>query len=252
MTWHQIEGNCRQFAGDIKDWWGHLRDHEWVPTVIDKTMLAPLRLVHVAKWVSKVRTAVALNGDGEILVFHDKKLAFPKRQACRRYFASETIVTPLAGRAPVKISIHQVREAMGGMSLGKASATRSTRRVGATQRDGHAIDAGTVSEDGALAFCPSRKIARLRRILGVKRYPHDLDTPLRQEIDALDGATVLTLDGEVLAARAILLIRNGHSGNGHQTTEESYDDSNIRIKINDDGYLQVFACENEGPLVSFG
>jgi len=252
MTWHQIERNCRQFAGDIKDWWGHLTDHEWAPTVIDKTILAPLRLVHVAKWISKARTAVALDAEGKIVVFHDKKLAFPKRQASWRYFASETIVTPLAGRAPVKVSIQQVREAMRGTSLGgNAPATKDARHVGTTQQDGHPTDAGGVAEDVALASCPSRKIARLRRALGHKPYPHDLDTALRQEIEALDGATVLTLDGEVLAARAILLIRNGHSGNGPRNTEKEYD-SNIRIKMNYDGYLQVFASENDGPLVSFG
>ena len=252
MTWLQVEGNCRQLAGDIKEWWGHLKGRQWAPTVVDRTTLAPLRLVHVQRWASKARTAVALNADGKIVVFHDRMFAFPKRQICWQYFASQAIVTPLAGRAPIKVSIRQVCEAMGGTSLGNASAKRSACRACSPQWDGHPIDADVVSEDGAFPFCPSRKVARLRRILAAMPYLHDLDTALRQEIDALDGATVLTLDGGVLAASALLLIRNGRSDNGHRNTEEAYDESNIRVKINNDGCLQVFVRENEGPLVSFG
>jgi hypothetical protein len=75
---------------------------------------------------------------------------------------------------------------------------------------------------------------------------------LRQEIVALDGSTVLTLDGEILAARAILLIKNGSSGNGRRGAAKAFSGSNIHIKIANDGYLQVFADKNEDPFVSFG
>lgn len=251
MNWDDFKGNWRQFASNVKDKWAKVPDDEALPTVIDTTTLAPLWFVPVSKWAAKARTAVALNGNGEILLFHDKKLAFAKGRERWGYFAPEAIVTPLASKAPVKVTISEVREAVWKTSP-DASIGGNGDCIGVPQEEVNPIDAVAASEGVVLPVSPRAKITTLRRLLREACSFRDIDSTLRQEIVALNGATVLTLDGDVLAARATLLIKHGGVGNGRRGAAKASCESTLRIKITNDGYLQVFAFENEGPFISFG
>jgi len=230
---------------------GWVSGHRTPPPAIGETMLQPLRLVPATQWASEASTAVALNRRGEILVFHDKELPLACKRRRWRYFAPEAIVTPLAGKAPVTVTIAEVREAVYGASL-EASRTGTGDGVGLLDGYAESMDAGVILEGYVPASCAREKVARLRGILGDKPSFQDLDSASRQEIAALQGATVLTLDVERLAARAILLIRKSRSGTNRRRAAEAFRDSNICIKIANDGYLQVFADEDEEPFVSFG
>lgn len=250
MNWNEINRRCKQFAGTIKDKWAQVPDDERSPAVVDTITLAPLWFVPVSKWVSKARTAVALNGKGEILLFHDKKIAFARGQGHWGYFAPETIVTPLASKAPVKVTISEVRDAVCRISP-DALIGGSNGCIGVSREDVNPIDADIASEGVVPSSSPGARISSLRKILRHTSSVCGIAPALRQEIMALNDATVLTLDGEILAARATLLIKHGGVGNGCHSAAKASCESALRIKITNDGCLQVFAFETEGPFISF-
>lgn len=251
MTWEKIKGNWRLLTGEAELRWTQVSDDRAVATVVDQTVLAPLRFVPVAKWAAKARPAVALNGKGEILIFHDKKLAFARRKGRWSYFAPETIVTPLARHAPVKVTISEVRDAVCAVSPGSSSdGTDDGDAV--EHKDDSSEDADIVSHDGAPLYSPRGRVACLRRLLGHKPSFDSLDFALQEDIVTLEGATVLTLDGEILAARAVLLLKEGDPVYGRASPGKTFGAPQIHVEIAPDGYLQVFAAEERGPFLCFG
>jgi hypothetical protein len=94
-----------------------------------------------------------------------------------------------------------------------------------------------------------RLLVFFRRLFRNKSNFSDLDRTLREEIVTLSGAAVLTIEGDVLAARTILLIMQSHPV---QCTDVSaFTKSNVKIKIKEDGCLELFAKENEPAFVYF-
>ncbi len=228
-----------------------MTDREPSPMMADKSILTALRFVPVATWISEPGSAVALNANGEVLIFHDKNLSFarpPRRWGC---FAHETIVIPMATKAPVRVSISEVLEAVRGSWLDAPLAGRSGAMDAAQERDCPAEPVAS-SEDGALRREPVWKIGWLRKILGDKASLHDLDTQLRREIAALDGAVVLTLGEVTLAARSMLPVSNGLLCEIRSVAPTEPGGDGVTISLSEDDYMQVLAALNEGPFIAFG
>jgi hypothetical protein len=69
---------------------------------------------------------------------------------------------------------------------------------------------------------------------------HALDRRLRQEILAIDGATILDHTGQLLAAGAILKVPGGSSGGGRRAAAVALAAYGVGIKVSADGGIEGF------------
>jgi hypothetical protein len=228
MHWDQITAIGKQFAHRVSPW-SEAASGEAMLTVVDKVTLAPLRFVPVAQWATEASSAVALNEQGELLLFHDNRVVFAREDFLSKYISPETIVLPRASKAPIRVTMDEVRQALCGLEAQIPPGNRA---------------GGRDSTDRKMSARAREKIANLRQLL-------QAGSASGKAFHPWEGAAVLTLDGDVLATRAILLVRNGHSNNADAGHQEPAQDAGIRINIEDEGYLQVFMGDDIRPLLSF-
>lgn len=69
---------------------------------------------------------------------------------------------------------------------------------------------------------------------------YEIEKPLRKEILSLDGATVVTLDGEFYCAGSIVAVSGGSSGGGRTAATKSLAKYGVGIKISEDGYIEAY------------
>lgn len=250
MSWNQFDGNWSHFTGRVKEKWGQLTNYDLFPLVVNETSIAPLRFVPVEKWALKNRTAVALNGNGEILVFHENKFSITRRPNRWSHFAPETIVTPLACKAPVKVTLSEVKDAVY-KALPEASFAQDDDANHVIEKKREIDDPYGAAEAVLTPSCPKDNIVFFRSLFANKKNVSDLDKTLREEIETLSGAAVLTIEGDVLATRVILLIMQSHPTNDQSAEASAFTKSNVHVKIKDDGCLELYARKNESPFVYF-
>jgi hypothetical protein len=86
------------------------------------------------------------------------------------------------------------------------------------------------------------KSATLIKLIGGKKF-QELDRKFRQELLAIDGATVIDYDGTIIAAGAIIKIEAGSSGGGRLAAAKTLSNYGISIKISNDGSMQGFKVD---------
>jgi hypothetical protein len=91
----------------------------------------------------------------------------------------------------------------------------------------------------------SPKARLIRRIVGNSKF-QQLDRRLRQELLAIDGATIIDHEGVVLAVGAILQIEGGSSGGGRLAAAIALSKYGTGIKVSQDGGIKGFyRCQNQ-------
>lgn len=68
----------------------------------------------------------------------------------------------------------------------------------------------------------------------------DVDRELRKEILSLDGATVVSLNGDFFCAGSIVKVDGGSSGGGRTAAAKNLARFGIGIKISEDGYIEAY------------
>jgi len=204
-----------------------------LPSVV--TGFAPYRLVGVAHWAGSGKIAVTLNRTGEILVFRDHELRFARR-AGRWHFLTpaQVIITQMGGPQN-----HPLRHAVYETAI-DASFARTGACIGIVT-SGHMSEwtALATLNDDWLTPAVSVKAKAVAQMVGGKLY-HQLDRRLRQELAAIDGATVLGTDGTLLAVGAILDITGGSTGGGRRAAALALSRLGVGIKISQDGGIEGF------------
>lgn len=76
---------------------------------------------------------------------------------------------------------------------------------------------------------------------------HKLDRTLRQELVAIDGATVINHEGEVLAVGAIPMIDGGSTGGGRTAAAKTLGRFGLGIKISQDGGITAYRLGTGKP-----
>ena len=91
----------------------------------------------------------------------------------------------------------------------------------------------------------------LNQIIQGKKF-HELSRKFRQEIVAMDGATIVDFDGSIIAAGAILKIEAGSiSGGGRKAAAMALSKYGVAIKISQDGEFQGFTADKKHPKLLF-
>lgn len=154
---------------------------------------APHRLAPIARWAKGKRIGIVLNRNGEILVLKHGKLVFVCRRGRWSFLTHEPIITQMG--SPQR---RVIRRAVYSSSL-DASFARTGACIGVVT-SGHVANnawKGAVPKAGDyLQTVDSIKTKALAQMIGGKKF-QDLDRRFRQELLAIDGATLIGHDGTV-------------------------------------------------------
>ena len=96
-----------------------------------------------------------------------------------------------------------------------------------------------VAEEDQLQNESSVKTRAISKMIGGRKFDR-LDRRLRQELSAIDGATVLSHTGEVLAVGAILRIKGGSTGGGRLAAARALSRLGLGIKVSQDGVISGY------------
>ncbi len=249
MGWFHIEDNCKQCIYKDKVKWKQLNDFKLFPMVDNETAIKPFRLIPVAKWASKYRTPVALNGDGKILLFHFNKYLFEKSPKRWSPFVPETTVSKLTSNSSVYVSISEVQEAVY-EDLPQTSLFLSNKHQESAMMH-YKTDPPCKYKDIELTSspsCPNCKILLFRKLFERKNDTSVFDRNIQEEIVTFNGASVLTIDEDKLAISAILLIKEDNISNTNPVTTNTFTESSIHIRIIKDSCLEHFTKNNKYAL----
>lgn len=196
-------------------------------------MEAPYRLNSIAKWSSGNKISIVLNRLGEQLVFRDGKLIFAKRRGKWSYYAHEKYIRQI--QPPKNRTLREsIYESCLDVSFARTGGCLGVVRSGSKDAVSEIISPND-RLDGDLA---SPKTKAIKAMVG--RPFQSLDRRLRQELLALDGATIISHEGEVLAVGAIISVPSGSEGGGRRAAAIKASKLGLGIKISEDGEITAF------------
>ncbi|MDI1343891.1 MAG: hypothetical protein PSV22_07320 [Pseudolabrys sp.] len=219
---------------------GEFLDHEALGMEGASSSFCPLRQSRIAHWTGghEARVGLSLNRLGEILVFHDQKLAFARRSGKWNFLTHDAVITQMnvPRDRDLRVSIYE--------TCLDASFARTGACLGIIQvNDGGGWRQIIDSED-LIATGQSVRAKTLRRLIRGRNFV-DLDRRTRHEISAIDGATVISHKGAVLAAGAILQIEGGSAGGGRLAAAQALGEYGLGIKVSQDGGISGYRSEDQ-------
>lgn len=192
---------------------------------------SPVRYAHVAGWSSNGKVAAVLNRNGEILVFTDGVMRFALRRGQWLHFTHSAIVSSihLPQRTPHKNALYE--------TILDVAFARSGGCIAVVEKAKAAQLATLVSARDLVhpgqGIAPSLKADLLGRAIGTSFA--NLDRRVRAELVAMDGATIISHRGTILAAGAIVRIGAGSSGGGRLAAARALAALGFAAKISQDG-----------------
>jgi len=196
---------------------------------------APHRFGAIANWCDVInRVALALNRNGEILVFKDKKLQFAKRRGSWQFYSHEPVLRQFGYglRRRLKEAIYETCLDVSFARTGGCIAVVGSKN--ASRVDEY------VSRDDIIAEGQSTKTRLLSKAIRGAVFPA-IDRRLRLELASMDGATIIGHQGNVLAAGAIVKVPSGSSGGGgRRAAARQLSKLGLGIKISSDGPVLGF------------
>jgi hypothetical protein len=193
----------------------------------------PFRQTPIADWTTedprRRRVALCLNRGGEILVFRDGQMLFVRRSGRWSFLTHEPVLTQMG--TPYN---PQIRKAIYETCL-DASFARTGACIGVVSSSKKAKWSGVVvNRDDHVQREESVKAKAIARMIENQQF-HKLDRRLRQELVAVDGATVLSHDGDILAVGAILKIPGGSTSGGRLAAAKALSALGLGVKVSQDG-----------------
>lgn len=252
---------------------GFFVDHIYYSKVIDYSLYAPYENLELANLASGSKIGICLNSEGEVLIFKNKSLVFAKKSGVWICFSHEEIVGKLAEHAG---EYEDVRKAIYLSALDTSFNRCGGCIVHVNSGDStnvlKHIDIADVLVKDCFDYMQQEKInqsffvkvddnnspikqfdeflfeersaksAALIKLIRGRKF-QELDRKFRQEIIAIDGATVIDYDGTIIAAGAIIKIEAGSSGGGRLAAAKTLSNYGISIKISNDGSMQGFKID---------
>lgn len=208
---------------------------------------SPYRYRSLAEWATDGRLAVALNRNGEILVFRGQCLRFALRAGGWLHFTHEAALSAihLPHKLAVKTALYE--------TLLDVSFARTGGCLAVVERTNLGQLTGMVSPDDYLApqapNSPSTKGKLLAAAVGSSFT--NIDRRVRAELLALDGATIVDHLGKIIAVGAIVQIQAGSTGGGRLAAAKTLGSLGLGVKISQDGGVKGFDA-NAQELFAIG
>lgn len=201
---------------------------------------SPYRYRALADYARDGRIAVALNRNSEVLIFAGGTLRFALRSGGWQHFAHKAVLSAIhmPHKRPVKEAIY---ETLLDVSFARTGGCLAVAAKGEISRL-----AGVVADEDRLdpAKGPtSMKGGLLGRCIG--RQFHQIDRRIRAELLAMDGATIVSHLGVLVAAGAIVKIDGGSSGGGRLAAAKTLSGFGLGIKVSQDGGVEGFSRQVE-------
>jgi DNA integrity scanning protein DisA with diadenylate cyclase activity len=211
-----------------------LSDLSKTPSSRSQIAFAPLRHLQLAAWTIKTRVALALNRQGEVLVFRQGQLRFVFRRGAWAHFAHKAMIARFSGLPDAIIRAVYT-------TCLDVSFARTGGCIAIVEKS-CALEVGTYVDGKDLLSSPGNDKARV--IDHLVNHPfHILSRTIRQELAGIDGAVIMRWDGTILAVGAIVAIRSGSDGGGRKAAAKALARLGVAIKVSADGGITAF-CRN--------
>lgn len=265
---------------------GFLMGYVSLAKVRNYAFTAPNEFGFVARYCGEKKVGIALTENGDMLIFKNRTLMFAKRRGKWNIYSHEEVIQLLSYRT--EHSLKEIRRAIylsaidcsfrytGGIIvyLKKDMAQSALSHVDArdilTEKHYEMKKALELEESEKLYNLSSAEKTRefyshsyteflsinkcykaecLKQIIENKKF-HELNRKLREEIIAMDGATIIDFDGTIIAAGAILKIEAGSiGGGGRLAAAMDLAKYGISLKISQDGVIQGFTADKKNSKI---
>jgi hypothetical protein len=222
---------------------GKLRAHISLKHSKKPAKFTPYRQGPIAGWTEYNKIALVLNRLGEIMVFRNQKLMFARRSGRWHFLTHMPVISQMGrqGKPEVKTAVYE--------TCLDASFARTGACIGIIKRDCLTGWQKIIAGKDLLKPATSVKTKSLRKIVSNKRF-QSLDRRLRQELVAVDGATVLDYEGKILSIGAILKIPGGSISGGRLAAAKRLSLFGLGIKVSQDGAISGFHDGKDKPTFS--
>ena len=267
---------------------GYLTGYVSLDKVRNYATTSPNDFNYVARYCNDRKVGIVLTESGDLLIFKNRTLMFAKRRGKWNIYSHEEVIQLLSYRS--SHSLREVRRAIyltaldcsfkysGGIIvyLKRDMAEQALSHVNASdiieekyynlKREQQLEEADKLyninnaeemkkyySDDfeNFLAKNCCFKSICLKQIIQGKKF-HELGRQIREEIIAMDGATIVDFDGTIITAGAILKIEAGSiSGGGRKAAAMALSKYGVALKISQDGEIQGFASDKKQPKLLF-
>ena len=201
---------------------------------------APFRTGLIAHWADKRKVAVTLNRAGELLIFNGHRLLFSKRRGRWSFYPHEATVKRMwIGSPTLRTAIYETCLDVSFARTGGCIAVVKEKETDRVKR--------FVPEADLLEYGGNLKSSFMKSV--VKSKFHEMDRRLRQELVAVDGATVLDHKGNVLAVGAIVGLRGGSAHGGRYAAAKHLSKIGLGLKVSSDGGITGFHNGDESFVV---
>jgi hypothetical protein len=206
---------------------------------------APWRFESFANYADEHRVCFTLTDNSQVLVFKHQKLFFSKMNGSWNYYNHGSTIAAMAGgslavRKAVYETILDVSFARTGGCIALVRQADVARLI---IEDGESVQS-VINRDDLLARPTALKSRTLSSLIRSRNF-QDLDRIARKEMVGIDGATIITYQGEVLAVGAIIKIDGGSTGGGRLAATKTLAAYGTAIKISADGMVQAFVREED-------
>ncbi len=258
---------------------GYLIGHVQINKIKMMPTIAPREYEQVARYCNDRRIGLVLTHSGDILIFKNRQLLFSKRRGVWNVYSHDEIIQLLSYRG--NYSSKEIRKAIYYTALDCAFAYSGGIIVYLNKDMEEAaltyINANDILDEryylikkkmelenaNKLYNLPSLKATEeqfqygyeqflkehhcyksqaLSKIIAGKNFA-ELNRKLRQELVAMDGATIVDFDGTIIAVGAILKIEAGSEGGGRLAATTTLARCGNALKISQDGIIQAFTSD---------
>lgn len=203
----------------------------------------PMRQAHIAEWTTArdTRVALSLNRLAEIMVFRDRQMLFARRSGRWHFLTHNPVISQM--RIPrdraLRLAVYE--------TCLDSSFARTGACIGVVSREHQAEWQKIVNDQDHLSNSASEKAVALSVVTRGRRFV-ELDRRTRQELAAIDGATIVSHTGTILAVGAILRISGGSAGGGRLAAAKALSKLGIGIKVSQDGGITGFRDGADEPV----
>jgi hypothetical protein len=217
------------------DYDGNLVGHDALPHKDVGAPFSPMRQIYIADWTSghEARVAMTLNRLGEIMLFRNQQLIFARRSGRWHFLTHDPVISQMRvpRDRPLRTAIYETcidaSFARTGACLGIVSHEFADKWMDITNSDDFHVRP------------TSAKMRILRKITKGQLF-RSLDRRTRQELVAIDGATIVAHDGRILAIGAILKVPGGSASGGRLAAAKALSRYGLGLKVSQDGGITGF------------
>ncbi len=252
---------------------GYIMDYISSVKQVDYDLYAPYGQLQLASHSTGSKIGICLIEEGDLLIFKDKSLVFAKRGGNWVCYSHEEIVDKLSERAG---EYEDVRKAIylsaldtsfnrtGGCivhvnnndsvnvlkHIDEADVLDSSSfdRIQQIKKDQSFFSYFEKEEEEQVLYenflmeNKCIKSSTIRTLIKNRKF-QELDRKFRQDLIAMDGATIIGYDGTIIAVGAIIKIEAGSSGGGRLAAARTLSNYGVSIKISNDGSMQGFKMD---------